>query len=148
MNSDDDDSDSFDDNEDAERSENLSFDETEPLTSEVKEEVDPNAPRIGFDVVMQEDGVTVYKMAGCGHEMNPESLYHYALSQYSEKTNLAVKCPHFWCEFPCKHEWDYHDVISVLRRSGGDFDLHKLELLASRNRVQSSCNVQKCPPCH
>merc|ERR1719216_862910 len=28
------------------------------------------------------------------------------------------------------------------------YDLNKLELLASRNRVQSDCNVQKCPTCH
>jgi len=108
---------------------------------------DPNAALLGFDVVTQEDGVAVHKMAKCGHEMNPESLYHYALSQYADKNNLAVGCPHFYGKYPCPTQWDYHDILAVLRRDGGAFDLHKLELLAARNRVQSTCNVQKCPRC-
>merc|ERR1719361_616695 len=112
-----------------------------------KEEEDLMAPRLGFDVVMQEDNVTVYKMPKCGHEMNPESLYHLALSRYSDKNNLSVECPHRWCEYPCKQQWDYHDILSILRRDGGDYEYHKLELLASRNRVQNGCKVQKCPKC-
>jgi len=153
MNSDDESSDDSDGDDDEEDSGNISLHEdestnsTNSTNSENEEKEDPNAPRMGFDVVMQEDNVTVYKMPKCGHEMNPESLYHYALSQYAEKSNLTVTCPHFWCEFPCKQQWDYHDILSVLRRDGGDYDYYKMELLASRNRVQHSCNVQKCPKC-
>merc|ERR1712156_1075200 len=98
-------------------SEDSSSDESDDDDTEENEEkeTDPMGPRLGFDVVMQEDNVTVYRMPKCGHEMNPESLYHLALSCYSDKNNLSVECPHRWCEFPCKQQWDYHDILSVLR---------------------------------
>merc|ERR1719295_299327 len=134
-----DDSDDEDTKEDDVEISNLESDTKSNDEEKEEEEVDPMGPRLGFDVVMQEDNVTVYKMAKCGHEMNPESLYHLALSEFSDKNNLSVACPHRWCEFPCKQQWDYHDILTVLRRDGGDYDFHKLELLASRNRVQKSC---------
>merc|ERR1719295_1343786 len=142
-----DDSDDEDTKEDDVEISNLESDTKSNDEEKEEESVDPMGPRLGFDVVMQEDNVTVYKMPKCGHEMNPESLYHLALSRYSDKNNLSVECPHRWCEFPCKQQWDYHDILSVLRRDGGDYEYYKLELLASRNRVQTSCAVQKCPKC-
>lgn len=124
------DDDSSDDEKEEKKEEEVTmFDSDSDSDDEEEEELDPNAPRLGFDIVMQEDNVKVYQMAKCGHVMNPESLYHYALSQYSDKNNLCVECPHFWCEVPCKTKWDYHDILDVLRRDGGDYDFAKLELL-------------------
>eukprot|EP01083_Nonionella_stella_P079777 219029_1 len=51
--------------------------------------------KIGFDIITQEDKALVYRMS-CGHWMNRESLYMYAMSVFNDhyNTRIALKCPH------------------------------------------------------
>eukprot|EP00486_Rosalina_sp_Unknown_P006083 CAMPEP_0201575786 /NCGR_PEP_ID=MMETSP0190_2-20130828/21202_1 /ASSEMBLY_ACC=CAM_ASM_000263 /TAXON_ID=37353 /ORGANISM="Rosalina sp." /LENGTH=785 /DNA_ID=CAMNT_0048005855 /DNA_START=12 /DNA_END=2369 /DNA_ORIENTATION=- len=51
-------------------------------------------PMKGFDIIMQEDDVLVYKMPHCGHVMNKESLYEYAMNQFKDSSNVHLTCPH------------------------------------------------------
>eukprot|EP01083_Nonionella_stella_P265359 898960_1 len=112
-------------------------------------------PFIGFDVIMQQGGVLVYKMPNCGHEMNKESLYNYALNTFTDNNNIKLHCPHqnTHSNTPCKAEWDLNAILEVLRHKHCDSkiehaSLMKLELLSARNKVEcGGCNVQKCPRC-
>eukprot|EP00488_Nonionellina_sp_1-RS-2012_P001407 TRINITY_DN2274_c0_g1_i2.p1 TRINITY_DN2274_c0_g1~~TRINITY_DN2274_c0_g1_i2.p1 ORF type:complete len:142 (-),score=36.19 TRINITY_DN2274_c0_g1_i2:237-599(-) len=93
-------------------------------------------------------------MTKCGHEMNAESLYQYALNTYNDSNNIYLKCPHKK-EFPqhdtlCDTEWNYIEILDILKSINGNnwMDFAKLELLSSRNCIENECNVQKCPRCY
>eukprot|EP00486_Rosalina_sp_Unknown_P000323 CAMPEP_0201566984 /NCGR_PEP_ID=MMETSP0190_2-20130828/7200_1 /ASSEMBLY_ACC=CAM_ASM_000263 /TAXON_ID=37353 /ORGANISM="Rosalina sp." /LENGTH=948 /DNA_ID=CAMNT_0047986423 /DNA_START=84 /DNA_END=2927 /DNA_ORIENTATION=- len=78
----------------------------------------PIWPRLGFDVIMQEDNVMVHKMPKCEHEMNAESLYHYALSTFSDPNNLYLVCPHSEPKNRpsglCNARWEYNTITDIL----------------------------------
>eukprot|EP00486_Rosalina_sp_Unknown_P008812 CAMPEP_0201592100 /NCGR_PEP_ID=MMETSP0190_2-20130828/190084_1 /ASSEMBLY_ACC=CAM_ASM_000263 /TAXON_ID=37353 /ORGANISM="Rosalina sp." /LENGTH=433 /DNA_ID=CAMNT_0048050711 /DNA_START=52 /DNA_END=1354 /DNA_ORIENTATION=- len=137
-------------------------------TKEEKHEPQFLEPFVGFDVIMQEGGVMVYKMPTCGHEMNKESLFDYCLNTFTDNANLKLICPHRTRYGKCTAEWDLNAVLEVLRHEhlhetgnkDGDkqnslsspatkwTDVAKLELLASRNMIENGgYNVQKCPRC-
>eukprot|EP01083_Nonionella_stella_P123146 370928_1 len=51
-------------------------------------------PIKGFDIITQEKKVLGYNMPHCGHFMNKDSLREYALSVFSDRNNIVLKCPH------------------------------------------------------
>eukprot|EP01084_Bolivina_argentea_P307183 530907_1 len=60
----------------------------------------------GFDIIMQESDVNVYRMPNCKHVMNKESLYYYALNTFTDKNNIYLTCPHASEEIKCNaNEW-------------------------------------------
>ena len=76
--------------------------------------------RKSLDVVTQEENVDVFKMNGCAHSMNKESLYQYTLSQYQNKKE-KIKCPHTECNKNkqqnnglCTQEWSYPVIKAYL----------------------------------
>ena len=108
-----------------------------------------DAERRGFDVIMQEEDVLVHRMPICHHDMNPDSLYRFALSSFADHKK-TVRCPHrYSASFQCEAEWNYDQIRCVLTKDeSADFDLAKLQLLCARNRIEDDCNVQKCPHCN
>ena len=118
-------------------------------------------PFLGFDVIMQEGGVMVYKMPTCGHEMQKDSLFDYCLNTLTDNANLKLNCPHRTNNGKCNTEWDLNAILEVLRHehlhetdeslsspSKEWKDVAKLEVLASRNIIENGGhNVQKCPRC-
>jgi len=49
----------------------------------------------GLDIVTQETDVELFRMPVCGHLMNKQSLYYYALNAFSsDQTTLFLRCPH------------------------------------------------------
>ena len=124
-----------------------------------------------LDIVTQEPDVDVFKMKGCGHSMNKDSLYQYTLSQYENKKE-KIKCPHTECNGEsklCSQEWTYpmikrylltkhddeqenenkyNDETEELKVSEQEAQrMIKLELLLSRNYIENKYNLQKCPEC-
>ena len=77
----------------------------------------PTWPRLGFDIIMQEDNVMVHKMPKCEHEMNKDSLYHYALSTFTDSNNLYIECPHTESKNrngKCNARWEYNTITDIL----------------------------------
>eukprot|EP01084_Bolivina_argentea_P124961 221439_1 len=121
-----------------------------------------------LDIVTQEQDANVFKMDGCGHSMNKESLYQYSLSQFENKKN-KVTCPHSDTNELCGMEWNYPILKKYLMSNCEEKDenkydidndkleqkidekeakkLMKLELLLSRNYIENKYNLQKCPEC-
>eukprot|EP01083_Nonionella_stella_P077125 210416_1 len=124
----------------------------------------PTWPRLGFDIISQQHDVMVHKMPKCGHEMNAQSLYEYALNTFRDSSNMHLTCPHNKA-YPesnalCETKWDYSLITDILQYVEDDetkpnkqekedkwMDYAKLELLSSRNVIEDQCNVQKCPQC-
>merc|ERR1712129_609872 len=86
------------------------------IEKEKEEKVEEIWPQLGFDVITQCESM-VHKMPKCGHTMNSESLYHYAMSCFADPTCTALKCPHSIDEDNslCNTEWDYLSIIGILR---------------------------------
>eukprot|EP00486_Rosalina_sp_Unknown_P011028 CAMPEP_0201592522 /NCGR_PEP_ID=MMETSP0190_2-20130828/190395_1 /ASSEMBLY_ACC=CAM_ASM_000263 /TAXON_ID=37353 /ORGANISM="Rosalina sp." /LENGTH=563 /DNA_ID=CAMNT_0048051333 /DNA_START=398 /DNA_END=2089 /DNA_ORIENTATION=- len=132
-----------------------------PESKEEEHEPQFLEPYLGFDVIMQEGGVMVYRMPTCGHEMNKESLYDYCHNTLKDNANTKLFCPHRTKNGKCNVEWDLNAVLDVLRheqlhetdeklstKATHWKDTAKLELLASRNIIENGGhNVQKCPRC-
>eukprot|EP00484_Ammonia_sp_Unknown_P013880 CAMPEP_0197072294 /NCGR_PEP_ID=MMETSP1384-20130603/210021_1 /TAXON_ID=29189 /ORGANISM="Ammonia sp." /LENGTH=962 /DNA_ID=CAMNT_0042511111 /DNA_START=90 /DNA_END=2978 /DNA_ORIENTATION=- len=133
-----------------------SEDEEEPEEEKVAEPTPPPPtwPRPGFDVITQEEGVLVHKMPKCGHEMNKDSLYHYALSTFSDASNLHIKCPHSHernANGLCHTRWEYNTITDILTYPEEEntsmseewINYAKLELLAARNVIQNKTSMSE-----
>ena len=163
---------------DTERNDKLKIDAEDKMTAK---EVDKELKTLkieskkSLDIVTQEADVDVFKMNGCGHSMNKDSLYQYTLSQYENKKE-KIKCPHTECNGEstlCTQEWAYpmikrylltkhnddngteenkdekenHDVEELKVSEDEAKRMIKLELLLSRNYIENKYNLQKCPEC-
>lgn len=139
--------------------------EDEPEETPIPEPtpIPPVWPRLGFDIITQENDVLVHKMP-CGHEMNQDSLYQYALNTFNDSNNIYIKCPHSHDinhNTLCNLEWEYNAITDILTYNDNTtttttttiqkdkwMDYAKLELLSARNVIENKLDVQKCPHCN
>jgi len=115
------------------------YTDSEDDMDEIKEEeqekeatpIPPTWPRLGFDIITQENNKLVHKMPICGHEMNKDSLYEYILNTFKDSNNLYIKCPHSRdsCnnddDSLCDTKWKYSSITDILRynTSSNDKDI-------------------------